>query len=307
MHKNTNVVVSSSIKLDWNVYHLTLDNGAQWVARVFRRPVEDLQFESDLMQHLLSQTFPAETNPVSNAVTQQNPETGVLITSFVIGTQPERNRKTFRRLGVLLGQLHAIPLRPPHLQRKGGAWHHLSSTGGLEEEIAASKAGLVTYREKIESTEREIVGRLISKLDEVPSFQDLPQAVVHPDFVLSNVIESPETSEWTIIDWAGVGLGPRILLLGYLLFSAAARGKLILVDSVLSGYTEHVRLEKAEINILETAVWNRPFTIACWDVFQGRKAATEVDEAVEKWCETAKSVVAKVRSILSSDGSRVSS
>ena len=288
---------TSISKLDWNVYRVQPESGDAWVARVFKRPLIEVESEIKLVDSIRQHGFPAEVPAANVAVSEVHTGICISVTVFVDGSSPERNRKVFYQLGYLLGQLHSIEWPTEQALISGGAWHHLA-LGGLQNEIAAALDGLTKFSAVAEPTRRASVEELISRLRSVDLLEGLPQAIVHPDFVPPNVIVDTATGEWTVVDWAGVGWGPRVLSLGYLLFVAAARGKLILVDALMTGYMKNVNLNDAEVERLASAVWTRPFTIACWEVFHSRKDPAAVLEAMQDWMKTADSVVARVRSML---------
>ena len=298
LEKTYSIKVTAVLRLDFNVYKIELLDNHAWVVRVFQRPTNEVEADASLLRYLTEQGFPAEQCAIENAVSSLRADVTVLVTRFATGDHPERNRITFRRLGHLLGQLHNLPVPLADIAKPGGAWHHLTSSGGLEEELRAARTGLETFQTESTLETQSVVGQLISLLDSIEVPTDLPIALVHPDFVPPNVIQDASTGEWTIVDWAGVGIGLRVLSLGYLLFVAAARGKLILVDFVMSAYKEFVHLTHAELEYLKTAVWFRPFTIDCWDVFHGRKDAAAVLEASRKWISTAEDVSARVQAIM---------
>lgn len=284
-------------QLDLNVYKVTLADKRLWVARVFKRPLEEIKQEAHVLTSLNQMGFPAEKCVGENPAFAIGSELCVLLTQFAPGNRPERNRKTFHRLGSLLGQLHSLDL-PLIAIPRGGAWHHLSTSGSLTEELAAAIRGLEGYWGHAPTEQQDPIKQLINQLRAHNDLEDLPKSLVHPDFVSSNVIEDTATSEWTIVDWTGVGVGPRILSLGFLLYAAAARGKLVLVDEVMSAYGSQVTLEPGEMDRLRAAIWVRPFTIACWDVFSRGKDASEVVKCIDPWVESAEKVAARVRVIV---------
>lgn len=81
------------------------------------------------------------------------------------------------------------------------------------------------------------------------------------------------------MDWAGAGRGPRLPSLGFLLFSAGARG-LRLVDAAVTRYGRHVELEDAGLDRLEGAIRTRPLAIDCWSAAHQRKPIAEVAAGV---------------------------
>jgi Ser/Thr protein kinase RdoA (MazF antagonist) len=289
------------------VFRVNFDNDVAIVARIF--PGEDALRVAvrlcSILQHLQAHDYPAERPAVAvvHAVSKLDPALpvgAVLATNFVPGARPERNRATFHKLGQLLGRLHALPV--PEGQSKGGAWHHLSLLGGIDEECEAA----VRMLDAAEQGDDNAAGDVTQLRDAVRHVQsafaaeeaNLPQAIVHPDLVPVNVIAHEEGGggdEWTVVDWAGSGAGPRILSLGFLLGVGAIRGKLVLPQAVMKGYAAHAsRLEAAELRVLREAAYARFLTMSCWEVGVGRKKPAEAVKGLDGLLAMADQVATKV-------------
>ena len=139
--------VLSIAKLDLNTYHVIFDNNVAVVARVLpsHNAFVTVTALSNTLRYLATQGYPAERpeSEVTPTVTRLDDKLGsgcVLVTKFVPGTRPERNRITFHRLGLLLGRLHTMPV--PEGMSKGGSWHHLCLQGGISEECQAAMRAL---------------------------------------------------------------------------------------------------------------------------------------------------------------------
>lgn len=322
-----NVQVHSYVRLDLNVSRIDLDDDTSWVVRVYpgQRTVVDndnlyvaVNSLVKLLEHLAGQEYPVEQLASANPVAQiaaSDPRnaihgTCILVTRFVPGRSPERNRVTFYRLGRLLGKLHAMPIPPG--TPEGGAWHHLCIQGGFREEYDAALMLLAKLEHHNDEPEIQALDVLKEKLHHLKQvFVDveppLPRALVHPDLVPTNVIagasvqqddKGNEFEPWTVIDWTGAGVGTRVLSLGFLLAVAAARGKLILVDAVMKAYSEHVQLEPGELDRLSDAVSARFLTIQCWEAGLGRKTAVEVVNALPRLIQDAENVSKRVRELV---------
>jgi Ser/Thr protein kinase RdoA (MazF antagonist) len=282
--------------LDLNVHRVDIQNGPTWIARVFTQSSNEVAELVKLLDYLQQSEFPAEIYASPQPVSESSLGGRILVTEFVDGSRPERNRQTFRRLGELLGRLHVIPV--PDWLRRGGAWHHLSASGGLSEECEAARTMLETFKAQHKTDNLEHVDRLMSELGQIQGFEDLPSTIVHPDFVPSNVIGNASTGNWTIIDWAGAGCGPRLISLGFLLLVAGVKGKMTLVDSVMSGYASHVKLEQSELDRLSMAIFARPLTMNCWEVSLGRKDVVEVVQGLPALFELADKIAVRVRELV---------
>jgi Ser/Thr protein kinase RdoA (MazF antagonist) len=275
------VAVRDLVPLDHDVYRV---QGVDWVARRFPAGTDDaVAATADLLRRLAPTRVPAEQladdEPVS--VCGARP---VLVTRFVDGRPAPRTPRMCTALGAWLGGLHKqsgddLPA--------GGGWHHLVAQGSPADEIAAAAALLART-----DGDRAAIGTLRAELGSLDAAADLPHALVHPDLVPENVIRPPEGG-MVIVDWSGAGRGPRLWSLAFLLWAA---GDLALVDSVMSGYTRHVRLTAEELDRLPDAVRGRPLTLDCWSVANGRLDPAAAVRRLDRRAERAEAVAARVRS-----------
>ena len=150
------------------------------------------------------------------------------------------------------------------------------------------------------------ITNLVTELQKLASsFRDknLPQCIVHPDFVPANIIEEPTPTgdgvptKWTIVDWTGAGIGYRIVSLGFLLGVGARRGKMVLVDAAMKGYSEHIKLHETELEVLSLATYARFFTIDCWQVAMGREKAQSLVDGLPKLVELGDNVAKRVKEL----------
>jgi Ser/Thr protein kinase RdoA (MazF antagonist) len=306
-----NITVERVTKLDWNVYRVDIDSEPSLVARVYPSTstcdaAASTSSLVKLLEYLHTQGFPAERCASPQPLSELDDHTGcVLLTEFAHGQRPERNRLVFGRMGKLLGKLHTLPI--PDTSQPGGAWHHLTPTGGIIEECNAAIQKLQDFAPSAGPDDQAHIQVLLRELRLLEQHfrdrPDLPTSIVHPDFVPSNIIAQPQESDgtpapWTVIDWAGAGVGTRIISLGFLLAVAGARGKDALVDTVMKGYSGSVTLEESELASLSQAVYVRLFTIQCWEIANGRKKAGSVVNEFPALVENGENVAKRVRKIL---------
>nr|WP_242975775.1 phosphotransferase [Desulfosporosinus sp. FKB] len=241
-----------------------------------------------MLRYLEQQNFPAErcahTEPVF-----MHEEQPVLITNFVDGTKPKGSAKAFYFAGVLLGRLHTLPLASGDMSRKGGAWHHLSVQGGTREEIEAAQSFVISSEKNVSMEDRSHYETLLNELRQLDDLHDMPQALIHPDFVPSNMIKA-DVGNWAVIDWSGTGRGPRIFSLGFLLWAAGFRGNLQCVDAVITGYRNYINLEIDELKRLSNAIGFRPLIWDCWAFCMGRKTLVEAAQGVSVTQEITKTI-----------------
>jgi len=278
-------------ELDAGVHRVARRDGPDWVARVFgaQRPLADVQSEADLLKALERGGFPAERCADPEAVSRWG-ERSVLVTEFVEPAAALRPRRSAAFLGGLLGALHA---HSGEGRRAGGAWHHLSPTGGPHEEIAAAMTLLDDAVGEIPVRQLAAFDRLRAAVEQADDCADLPHALVHPDFVAENAIPTAE-QKLVIVDWTGAGRGPRLWSLGFLLWAAGVRDPR-LIDVVISRYRRRVRLEDEELDRLEGAITGRPLMLDCWSLCHGRLALADVVEHLDADRRRGRSIAAAAR------------
>lgn len=137
IEKTDPVRVKDLSKLDRNVHRIDLEDGKSWVARVYsaenQTAVERL---AKLLEHIHVYRFPTEELVPHLVAATDDGDACILVTNFVHGKHPERNKATFFRLGKLLGQLHGMHLG--HGMPAEGAWHYLCMPAGMEQECEAA-------------------------------------------------------------------------------------------------------------------------------------------------------------------------
>ena len=115
--------------LDVGVHRIDRDAGDPWVARVFHeeRSIERVKSDAALLGYLAEVGFPSERPACADPVSVLDGQ-GVLVTSFVNGSEPGKSAGTTRRLADLLGWMHTLPRREAILP--GGALHHVPAYRG---------------------------------------------------------------------------------------------------------------------------------------------------------------------------------
>lgn len=260
------IEVSEVTELDLGVLRVDCRDGPSWVARVFpaTRPVDDVRRDAELLARLERGGFPSERLAQSDAVTEFEGQ-GVLVTTYVAGSTPRGNGRTFAYLGGLLGALHSrdvVDVAP------GGGWHHLVSSGTPKDEVAALQGLLREYAPSVKRADVKSFDSLRAHVNDIDDADDLPHCLVHPDMVPANAIEVDDRSI-VIVDWANAGRGPRLWSLAMTLFAAGARD-MRLVEKVISRYVKRSSLASEELDRLEGALSARPITIHAWEIVHQR-------------------------------------
>jgi Ser/Thr protein kinase RdoA (MazF antagonist) len=280
------VEVAGLVQVDLGVFRVDRRDGSRWVARVFpaTRPLAGVQEDAAILRRLEERGFPAERcadpEPVSELAGQ-----GVLVTGFLEDHGPLRPGRAAAILGAMLGGLHAHAATDA---RAGGAWHHLSFTGGPREELAALAELLEDHLSQIRVRELSLFDRLRDEIDRIDDCHDLPHAFVHPDFVPANAISTAD-EKLAIVDWTGAGRGPRLWSIGFLLWAAGAR-ELRLIDVIVPRYRRSIELEPEELDRLEGAIRGRPVVLEAWSVCAGRRELAAAIDHIERAHELARSI-----------------
>lgn len=288
------IEVTATVELDAGVFRIDRRDGRAWVARVFPagRTRADVEAEAELLAALQQGDFPAERLAHDEPVSSWGGQT-VLVTEFVTPAAPLKPGHPAALLGGMLGALHS---RPGSRFRSGGAWHHLSFTGGPREEIAAATALLDDAAGQVPVRQLAMFDRLRAAVEHADDCADLPHALVHPDFVPANAIPTPD-DRLVIVDWTGAGRGPRLWSLGFLLWAAGVRHPR-LIDLVTSRYDRWISLEPEELSRLEGAIAGRPLMLDCWSLCHGRLSLADVVERMDANSELARGIAARARQTL---------
>ena len=297
------ITVESLTDLDVGVWHVRRADGPDWVARWFPacRTAEAVTGDAEVLRYAASQEFPAERCAAAEPVSALDGRS-VLVTEWAGPVPRQQRRDAIRsagglgRLSALLGRLHSLPLADSGaVTRPGGAWHHLAE-GLPSAEIVAASRMLAGAAHLFPDSKRDAYEALRAEVASLDTADGLPEALVHPDFVLANVVATPDGM--VLADWAGTGRGPRVWSLAFVLYAEGAKD-LRRVDVVLAGYRRHITLTDGELDRLRAIALARPLILSAWSVCTGRKTPTEaVTEAAETKA-LAEAVAVRARTALS--------
>jgi Ser/Thr protein kinase RdoA (MazF antagonist) len=269
------IEVAAISELDADVLRVDRRDGPSWVARVFpeQRPPDGADGDAAILQALERAGFPAERCAAAQPVSRLGGRT-VLVTELVERGEPLKPGHTGAILAALLGRLHAHPASG---LREGGAWHHLSFSGGPAAEIAAARERLEQAQSRVGLRELSRYHELCDAVERSDACEDLPRAFVHADFVPANAIPTAD-ERVVVVDWAGAGRGPRLWSLGFLLWAAGSRSERM-VEVVVSRYRRATMPEAEELERLEGAIRARPVMLEAWAFGAGRR---NVDDALRR-------------------------
>jgi len=291
LHERYGIEVAAMEALDLGVFRVDRRDGPSWVARVFPvdRPLADVRAEAELLGALEESGFPAERCAHDEPVSDWSGQ-AVLVTEFVEPAAPLKPGRPAALLGGMLGALHT---RAGTQFRSGGAWHHLSLSGGPREEIAAAGELLDDAVDQVPARQLAMFDRLREAVERADDCDDLPHALVHPDCAPANAVPTPD-ERLVIVDWTGAGRGPRLWSLGFLLFAAGAVHPR-LVELAVSRYRKRISLEPEELDRLDGAIGGRPLMLDCWSYCHGRRSLAETVERIDANVELANRIAAQAR------------
>ena len=250
-------------ELDLDVYRLYPSDagpdGPDLVARVFGPGVERAAVDAaaHVLQRLAGTRFPAERCTSDDPVLALGEDRHVLITEYV---EPSPARGPGFVLAWCAALLSRLAVRPANDLPAGGGWHRLGPTPSHEIDQALALGGHVGSS----------VAELVDTLADADDGTGLPEALIHADLTPANAVPRGEQPP-VIIDWIGVGRGPRIWPLAFLLYVAGPAG----ARRVLDRSTGSVPLSEEERARLPAAMIARPLTLDLWSVAYERMTARQ--------------------------------
>ncbi|GAA0607759.1 phosphotransferase [Kribbella sandramycini] len=247
-------------------------DGSAWIARVFSSPADQtarVEGDAEILRFLAAHDYPAERLAHEHPVSTFN-GSGVIITQFIEGGRPsdEHGRSesatVAQELGDLLGRLHALPAGAGAVARPGGAEE---TDGGFyvgrpSQDLAAAMSFLAAVEPKVPEAAREKFDWLRDQVETADDAEGLPEALTHSNYHLWSAVGAP--GSLSITGWAGVGRGPRLPALAWLLRTTAEAAPDNLT-AVLDGYTRHVELTDEELTRLPAVLNLRALWLACLD------------------------------------------
>jgi Ser/Thr protein kinase RdoA (MazF antagonist) len=256
------------------VYRVDQVNAPSWVVRIFAkdRSMARVRGDAAILNHVTQQGVPCErlVPTLDGSGCTELEGQGVIVTRFE-GVRLSRELTVLRRLGEVLGQLHAIPAVPaddPYLGRRAGSLPR--------EDLDLGIAHLDRVADRVSAVDRNSFESLKMELEATSDCEALPFGLIHSDCHLDNAIQLPG-ERIALIDWVGAGQGPRVASVGLLLYSAvvqspgddsatfersSAPDRLFAIDAFAEGYCRHHTLTSRELDHLSDAIRVRPLVVA---------------------------------------------
>jgi Phosphotransferase enzyme family/Putative esterase len=247
-------------ELDVDVYRLHgTDTGPDLVARAFGPGVERATVDAaaHVLQALAGTRFPAERCPIADPVLALGEGRHLLVTEYV---EPSPAPRPGFVLAWCVGLLGRLALRSAENLPAGGGWHRLGATPSSEIDQALALGGHVGAS----------VAELVDTLADADDGTGLPEGLIHADLTPPNAVPQGDEPP-VIIDWIGVGRGPRIWALAWLLYVAGPTG----ARRALDRYAGTVPLSEEERARLPAVMTTRPLTLDLWSVAHERMTAPQ--------------------------------
>jgi enterochelin esterase-like enzyme len=247
-------------QLDVDVYRLhRTDTGPDLVARAFCLGVERATVDAaaHVLQALAGTRFPTERCPIDDPVLALGEGRHVLVTEYV---EPSPALRPGFVLAWCVGLLGRLALRSAENLPAGGGWHRLGATPSSEIDQALALGSHVGAS----------VAELVDTLADADDGTGLPERLIHADLTPPNAVP-PGDEPPVIIDWIGVGRGPRIWALAWLLYVAGPTG----ARRALDRYAGAVPLSDEERSRLPAVMITRPLTLDLWSVAHERMTARQ--------------------------------
>jgi Ser/Thr protein kinase RdoA (MazF antagonist) len=280
LEKHYDTTISQMTRLDQGVYRASRPGGPDWVCRVFppERGLELVRGDAEILRTLQELGIPSERLADPNPVTSPGGRT-VLITVFVDGPEPQGSEASFAWLGEAVGRILSLPPQPGAMSRDAGSLHVFVPSGGRPRaEIDAASAWLSELEGRIGPALRPSYDSLARELSTADDGRGLPDAFVHPDAVLRNVVTNPG-GRLTLIDWTGAGQGPRLSAVAWSVWAAGpwdGHWSAAHIEAVVRGIRKHCELEPEELARLPNVMRVRPVLFACWRLRRAIFAGKEV-------------------------------
>jgi Ser/Thr protein kinase RdoA (MazF antagonist) len=244
------IPVAKMSQLDVGVFRVDrADRGVPLVARLFSkaRPYSAAEADVAVLRHLAEVDFLAE-RPYGDQPLSTHEGQSLLLTGFVKqAPKAKRPPHPIVRLGATVARLHVMAV-PEDADRPAGALHHFIE-GTLTDELRAAAGWLDSIEDRRPTGSGEAFDVLRQALDGADGGDGLPEAFVHPDPVLKNVVFSTEGP--VLIDWTSAGRGPRLASMTLILTSGWAAAPF------LRGYSKVVTLTDEEWDRLGGLLFSR--------------------------------------------------
>ena len=229
------------------VYKLLTDSDA-YILRLFPldRDFEKISHDIEIIKFLEENDFPTQKliKTINGEYISKIDGRNSVVTTYIKGDHPNLSIETMLKMGELMGILHNLDCKK-YPFRTG--WNVQSEIYEIRTKVKQLDLSKLKHS--------EIIPDVINALELLPSFDNLPQTIIHTDMHPKNMIKTSD-NKYCFIDWDDAGIGTTILDLGYVLsqvcigYGENDSNNLILnedlVKAFLDGYYSQRDLSKAE-------------------------------------------------------------
>lgn len=268
-------------ELDVDVYRLRRsDVTPDLVVRAFGPGVDGatVRAAAHALAALADTPFPAERCADPTPVLELDHGRHLLVTEYVEPTPPPSRAFVGAWCAALLGRLAT---RSGADLPAGGGWHRLGATPSQEIDEALRLGGQLG----------PAVAELVDALADADDGTGLPEALVHADLTPPNAVPRGDQAP-VIVDWIGVGRGPRAWPLAILLLVAGPRT----ARSALDRYARSVSLSDEELHRLPGLMIARPLALDLWSVAHERMSVRQATTRCRAHQAQVRAVAAALRS-----------
>jgi Ser/Thr protein kinase RdoA (MazF antagonist) len=288
LEKTYEITVKKMTQLDVGVFRVDRsEGGTSLVARMFSsaRPYTAAEADLAVLRYLAEIGFPSE-RPVTDDPLTSHQGQAVLVTEFVTQVaKPKRPPYPIVTLGAIVGRLHGLPV-PAGADRPAGALHHFAE-GTMTDELAAAAGWLDSLETRAPGGSGDALGTLRAGLVAADGGDGLPEALVHPDPVPTNVIFTAQGP--VLVDWTSAGRGARLASLTLVLRSGWA------ALPFMKGYAKVVTLTDDERERLPGLLFSRQLIDT---VFRVCRDPTTAGAAAKKLMSLRRDCDTKARELL---------
>jgi Ser/Thr protein kinase RdoA (MazF antagonist) len=252
--------VSLHSELDVDVYRFHPDGSpTDLVVRAFGDAVSRRALDTTVgvLERLAQTPFPSERCPTAAPLLAAGQGRHLLVTEYV---EPSPAPSQGFLLAWCAGLLGRLATRGGLSLPPGGGWHRLGITPSEEIDEALRLGGEIGAP----------VDEALELLANADDAAGLPESIVHADLTPPNAVPQGKQAP-IIVDWVGVGRGPRIWPLAFLLYAAGPHAAPLVADR----YARSVTLTDEEWRRLPGVMLARPLTLDVWSVAYERVTARQ--------------------------------
>ncbi len=253
---NAHLVTWQRLHSDYGnrIYRLDITSNQRWVLRLFATNDESALHLANVLLFLEQQAYPAEqlVYAVNGDALVRYEDTLLVMTHFVEGVPVDYFPSTLHLLGKTLGTLHSLSVVDVELPKA----EMLPAP-----ELAYALSELSKVAEEVPEPLQKHYDMLVDAIHRVNHCENVPVTIIHNDCHPANAIRT-SLEQVKLIDWHGVGLGPAVIDVGFLLVSCEipflSTSSFVTdarrIPAIIDGYCQHHVLTSMELDLLPDAI-----------------------------------------------------